>query len=236
MTSRSMPIETLGSTSALGSRNEGVVVPMTYQPNTTAFTYETFITDAQVSLGFFATMGCGQGGHDNRTFGGDNRSWVTPNYMTPNDQPNYRTMLFVNVNWDNPSPYDMVITGGIGATHLYDNGTLIESRTATFENTQIVNTYKSGAYAQTQWKHSVGNPFCNAGAITYDNTMRFYRSGTIEISGWRYAVPHHEAYGRWDNGSGEFWNAMYLATTDSFDCLLGSQKCAPEKISVSKTH
>lgn len=233
LTSRSIPIATLGKPT---TRSEGAIIPMTYQPWTTAFTYETFITDAQVNLDFFATMGCGQAGIPNRAFGGDNRSWVSPNYMTPWDPPNYRTMLFANVNWDNPAPYDVILTGGIGATTLYDNGTLIETRTATFDNTHIIHTYKSGAYAQTQWQHSVGNPFCFVGAITYDNTIRFYRSGTIEISRWRYPVPNHEAYGRWDNGSGEYWDAMYQGTNAGFICLGGTLFCAAETISISESH
>lgn len=165
-----------------------VVVPLTYQQHSTAFTYETFIADNRVSLGFMETIGCGQAGFPNRSFGGDNRSYVTP-VIAPYDTPNYRSMLFVNVNWDNPAPYDMIIDGGIGTTRLYDGTTLIESRTATFDDTTIDNTYKSGAYAQTHWAHSVGNPFCIAGAITYDVTVRFYRSGTIEIVGWRWPVP-----------------------------------------------
>ena len=77
----------------------------------------------------------GQASYPNRTFGGDNRSWATPTFSTPWDTPNYRTMLFANVNWDNPAPYDVIIQGGIGPTKLYDNGTLIETRTATFDDT-----------------------------------------------------------------------------------------------------
>lgn len=176
--SRTIPVETLAADASRGS----IVVPLTYQQYTTAFTYETFIADNRVSLGLMETIGCGQTGFPNRSFGGDNRSYVTP-VMAPYDTPNYRTMLFVNVNWDNPAPYDMVIDGGIGTTRLYDGTTLIETRTATFDNTTIDNTYKSGAYAQTHWAHSVGNPFCIAGAITYDVTVRFYRSGTVEIVG-----------------------------------------------------
>lgn len=210
-----------------------VVVPLTYQQHSTAFTYETFIADNRVSLGFMETIGCGQAGFPNRSFGGDNRSYVTP-VIAPYDTPNYRSMLFVNVNWDNPAPYDMIIDGGIGTTRLYDGTTLIESRTATFDDTTIDNTYKSGAYAQTHWAHSVGNPFCIAGAITYDVTVRFYRSGTIEIVGWRWPVPNHEAFGRWNIGSGDYWYSMYQASNSGFGCFTGS--CGSETINVATTH
>lgn len=229
---RLLPIETLGAT-VDGDRSQ-VAVPMSYQPYTTAFTYETFIPNAQVPLGFMETMGCGQAGFPNRTFGGDNRSWATPTFSTPWDTPNYRTMLFANVNWDNPAPYDVIIQGGIGPTKLYDNGTLIETRTATFNDTEITDTYKSGSYAQTRWDHSVSNPFCLAGAITYHVVVRFYRSGTIQIEGWRWPVPNHEAYGRWDSGSGESWDSMYLATNEGFQCLTGI--CEDDTIYLSETH
>jgi hypothetical protein len=229
---RMLPIETLGAT-VDGDRSQ-IVVPMSYQPYTTAFTYETFIPNAQVPLGFMETMGCGQGGFPNRTFGGDNRSWATPTFSTPWDTPNYRTMLFANVNWDNPAPYDVIIQGGIGPTKLYDNGTLIETRTATFNDTEITDTYKSGSYAQTRWDHSVSNPFCLAGAITYHVVVRFYRSGTIQIEGWRWPVPNHEAYGRWDSGSGESWDSVYLATNEGFQCLTGI--CEDDTIYLSETH
>ncbi|MGK2885019.1 MAG: hypothetical protein ACSLE8_09605 [Rhodococcus sp. (in: high G+C Gram-positive bacteria)] len=232
LSQRMLPIETLGA--PVDSDRSQAVVPMSYQPYTTAFTYETFIPDAQVPLGFMETMGCGQAGFPSRTFGGDNRSWATPTFATPWDTPNYRTMLFANVNWDNPAPYDVIIQGGIGPTKLYDNGALIETRTATFDDTEITDTYKSGSYAQTRWDHSVGNPFCLAGAITYHVVVRFYRSGTIQIEGWRSPVPNHEAYGRWDSGSGEFWNAMYLDTNEGFQCLTGI--CGDDTIYLSETH
>lgn len=51
--------------------------------------------------------------------------------------------------------------------------------------------------------------------------MRFYRSGTIELVGEREPVPHHEAYGRWDNGSGETWYTMYRDVNEGFGCVSG---------------
>lgn len=233
VSSRTMPVETIAATDEL--TGGGTFVPLTYQPYTTAFTYKTFIADAYVPMDGFVAFTCGQWFDTSRYFGGDNRSWAFPTFAAPWESPHYRTMLFVNVNWDNPAPYDVILEGGIGSTKLYNSSYgLIETKTATFADSNFIDTYKSGSYAQTHWQHSVGNPFCALGAITYDITVRFYRSGTIEVVGDREPVPHHEAYGRWDNGSGEFWNTMYQDTNDGFICLLGY--CTDDPIILNETH
>ncbi len=234
ISSRMMPVQTLSNNKAASDKG-GVVVPMTYQPYTTAFTYKTFIADQYVPLDWYVAFSCGQWFDTSRSFGGDDRSWAPPTFAAPYETPHYRTMLFANVNWDNPAPYDVILAGGIGQSKLYDSShTVIETKTADFSNTNLIDTYKAGAYAQTHWQHSVGNPFCAVGAITYDVVVRFYRSGSIEVVGDREPVPHHEGYGRWDSGSGEFWDAMFQRTNEGFDCLVGY--CTDDPIIVSETH
>src|SRR5690606_38981295 len=116
----------------------GVVVPMTYQPYTTAFTYKTFIADQYVPLDWYVAFSCGQWFDTSRSFGGDDRSWAPPTFAAPYETPHYRTMLFANVNWDNPAPYDVILAGGIGQSKLYDSShTVIETKTADFSNTNL---------------------------------------------------------------------------------------------------
>lgn len=51
--------------------------------------------------------------------------------------------------------------------------------------------------------------------------MRFYRSGTFEVSGSRFPVPAHEIYGGWDNGGGRFWRPITQLGNEGFGCLTG---------------
>ena len=151
----------------------------------------------------------------------------------PSDAADYRTMVFTNINWTNNVPYNVIWSYAVGTTHLYKNGALWDERTASADGIVVSDAYQSGAYAQSRWKHSVGNPYCVAGAITYDIVVRFYRSGTIEIVGSRYPVPNHEAYGRWNFTGTDSWATLYQDTNDGFGCLTGA--CGYDAISVSKT-
>lgn len=68
----------------------------------------------------------------------------------------------------------------------------------------------------------MGNPFCKVGAITYHETVRFYRnSGLVEVVGWRYPVPAHEMYIRVNKGNQEVWSTLSRRKNEGFDCLVG---------------
>ncbi|GAB3615806.1 hypothetical protein GCM10027416_03630 [Okibacterium endophyticum] len=232
--SRAVPIGTPDPTANKSRKDLGI---QTYQTYTTSFIYRTFIAPSSVSMDFMTAVGCGQAGFDGRTFGGDGRSWVTPPYNTPWDSTSYRTSAFININWNNPAGQgDVSWVTDVSPTRLYDHGNLIETRTASSANFNITNAYKSGSYAQARINHSVGNPWCIAGAITYDVTARFYRSGTIEVAGSRFPVPNHEVYGGWDNPSTGLptWRPLVQVGNEGFGCLTGA--CGTKPVIASKTY
>ena len=84
-----------------------------------------------------------------------------------------RTSFALNINWDNPYPYDVLWVKSIGTTHLYEGSTLIESRTASDAGIVISDAYSTSSYAQARVAHDVGNPFCVAGSIQYNVVFRF---------------------------------------------------------------
>ena len=208
----------------------------TYQPWTSAMAYRTFIPDSQVDMDYMTTMGCGQAGQSGMTFSGDDRGWATPPFNIPWDSAStFRTSAFVNINWDNAAPYDVIWVKEVRPTGLYQNGVLKEQRTASSDGIQFENVSASTNYAQVQILHSVGNPFCVTGAITYNAWARFYRSGTFEVSGTRFPAPNHEVYGGWDTPSGErAWHPLARLENEGFACLTGV--CGSTQVYGSATH
>lgn len=225
---RMIPV-TLPATSAPPRTGRG------YQPWVSGFVYRTFIPDSRVSMDLMTTVGCGQFNQSGMTFGGDGRSWVTPPFNTPWDSTSFRTSVFININWDNAAPYDVVWTREVHPTTLYQNGVFKEQRTASANGIQLSNLSASSNYAQAYINHSVGNPFCAAGAITYNAWARFYRSGTFEVSGSRFPVPAHEIYGGWDDGNGnKIWRPLARLGNEGFTCLTGL--CGSKQVYGSATH
>jgi hypothetical protein len=228
----------------VGTRMIPVTLPATstppragrsYQPWVSGFVYRTFIPDARVNMDLMTTLGCGQAGQAGMTFGGDGRSWVTPPFNTPWDSTSFRTSVFININWDNAAPYDVVWTREVHPTTLYQNGVLKEQRTASANGIQLSNISASSNYAQAYISHSVGNPFCAAGAITYNAWARFYRSGMFEVSGSRFPVPAHEIYGGWDDGHGnKIWRPLARLSNEGFTCLTGL--CGSKQVYGSATY
>lgn len=207
----------------------------TFQSWVSGFVYRTFIPDTRVNMDLMTTLGCGQAGQNGMTFGGDGRSWVTPPFNTPWDSTSFRTSVFININWDNAAPYDVVWTREVRPTTLYQNGVMKEQRTASANGIQLSNISASSNYAQAYINHSVGNPFCAAGAITYNAWARFCRSGMFEVSGSRFPVPAHEVYGGWDDGNGnKIWRPLARLNNEGFTCLTGL--CGSKQVYGSATY
>lgn len=227
LATRSLPVTTQGG--------QITFAPLTYQPYISQAIYRTFIADNRVTLGFWETWGCGQAFQPNRSFGGDNRSFHVPDYTAPWDGVSSRTSVALNVNWDNPYPYNLIWVKAVGTTTLYDGSTLIDSRTASDAGIQITDASSTTSYAQARVNHDVGNPFCAAGSIKYNVMFRWYRNGTFEVVGWRQPVPHHEIYGGWDNGVGNAtWHTFGQFTNEGFGCLTGS--CGNEDMYITRTY
>jgi hypothetical protein len=179
-----------------------------YQKVSTEFVYGTFIPDAKVSGG--AALPCTGNAAD--AFSGDARSW-----KKPDGTAGYRTGMQVSVNWrdgrmsttkwDNPS------------TLIRSNGSK-ETKRASMANMLFQDRQMGGAYAQVRFNHRAGNPFCSAGAITYNVIVRLYRSGLVEVVGHRYPVPNHEGWVRWDGTYN--WNNIFKYNNEGFGCLIGA--------------
>lgn len=203
-------LDTKGSPDRFASR--------TYQPYSNAVMYRTFIADAQVSLNGPGVISCGVVGQSGVTFAGDNRGFQTPGSSVEN-QPSFRTFALVNVNWGNPDDQSLVLLKSVGTTHKYKDGQLIDQRTASSDGIKFTEAYRNGSYAQTRIVHDVGNPFCSIGSIQYNVMTRFYRSGLIEMVGYRVPVPNHEAYARFNENGYDHWNKLIQLPVQSFDCL-----------------
>ncbi|WP_218026412.1 hypothetical protein, partial [Microbacterium lacticum] len=230
VTSKTLPVTT--TSNGFGARDATLLTTQTY--NSQAI-YRTFIPDSRVFMDFWTTWGCGQQGTSNRSFGGDDRGFKTPPYNAPWDDTSSRTAVFLNINWDNPSPYDVVWVKEVGTTHLYEGSTLIEERTASDAGIKIEEAGSTTAYAQARVNHDVANPFCSAGSIKYNVMFRWYRNGTFEVVGWRQPAPAHEIYGGWDTGTGMInWHQFGRYDNEGFGCLAGG--CANRTINVTKSY
>lgn len=202
------------------------VAPLTYQQYTTAYVHKTFIPDATVSALYCLNA-------PSYTFGGDNRGFQYPtNVDTPWGEPNYRTMMFGNVNWENPSPYNYVWTRDVGASKIYNNGSLVATLYASTDDMNITGIQVGSQYAKANFDHTASNPHCSfldvnyGGAIRYNEWVEYYRSGTVSIDGYRFKAPAHEMYARFNTSSGsQVWGLILRRYNEGFACLLGNVAC-----------
>ncbi|MGO2471113.1 MAG: hypothetical protein ACTH7O_09330, partial [Microbacterium gubbeenense] len=196
---------------------------------------EPFIPDKFVSMDFATTWGCGQAFKKDRMFGGDNRSYTMPTRSAPYDGVSSKTSVALNINWENSAPYKIQWVKEVGTTRLYENYKLIDSATASSDGIKIIDVSTTSAYAQARIDHKVANPYCIAGAITYNVMFRWYRNGTFEVVGWRRPVPNHEVYGGWDNGKGLInWHTLGKYGNLGFHCLTGA--CGTRDMNISQRY
>jgi hypothetical protein len=208
----------------------------TYQAWTTAFMHKTFIPQSSVD-GSMCNWN-----NSAFTFKGDNRDFKLPDATAPFGTVDYRTMMFANINWDNAAPYTVVTASGVGLSVTQNNGSTVASSYADMSNMKFEEIQSGGAYAQVRFNHTASNPHCSlfdvsyGGAIRYNEIVRFYRSGTVEVVGYRHQAPRHEGYARFSNASGaETWTPVFRLGNTHFMCLLASL-CAPESINYSKSY
>lgn len=200
---------------------------------TQAYMHTTFIPEANTgTLNVFIGAGCGTAPHDRISFGGDDRRYQTPNFQAPNIMPSHRTMMFVNVAFDNPGSNKIITRKSVGPTNKYVNEAFHSTKYAGMDKMLFEGMSASTTYAQVTFNHQGGNPHCIAGAITYHDEVRFYRtSNMVEFTGWRFPVPNHEISTRYDTPAapGTFWLPAAWRGTQSFGCLMGT--CARDTYS-----
>ncbi len=208
----------------------------TYQPYTTAYVHKTFIPPATVDGAM-----CNFGNNDYR-FRGDNRGFRVPDAGTPYGTKDYRTMMFANVNWDNPAPYTLITVKDVGQSVTLKNGSVVHSSYAPSDRMKFEAAQSGGAYAQVRFNHAAANPHCQiidvnyGGDIRYEETVRFYRSGVVEVVGYRRAAPAHEMYARFSNASGaETWTTISQRSNQGFKCLIEAL-CALDSYNLRKTY
>ncbi|GAA3317402.1 hypothetical protein GCM10017710_31620 [Arthrobacter ramosus] len=198
------------------------VTAKTFQTYSTAFQYKTFIPPARVD----ASM-CNWG--DNSfTFGGDNRGFRSPPVNAPFDTPNYRTMMWANVNWQNPDGQKLVLAKNVGQSITYKNDQVYATSYASTANMLFQDGQSAGSYAQVRFKHDASNPHCKlfdinyGGVISYSVIVRFYRSGLVEVVGNRQQAPAHEGWARFSTTAGtEQWLNVFQLDHLNFKCLVG---------------
>lgn len=200
----------------------GDVAPMTYQNWTTAYVHKAFISDDRISAVY-----CGN--YPTYEFGGDDRGYSFPALATPTDPPNYRTMMFGNVNWDQSIPYNFTWTRNVGASKIYNNGVLQQTLYADTSDMLVKDIQVGSTYARANFDQWSSNPHCAAldvnygGAIRFNEWVEYYRSGTVAVDGYRFKAPEHEMYGRFNTSSGmDTWRAISRRPNDGFFCLLGN--------------
>lgn len=214
---------------------DGEIAPLTYQQWNTAVTYRTFIQPASVGA---AMCNWGSSAH---TFDGDGRGFNTPSLSEPYQTPNYRTLMFANLNWDNPPISRLMTFKNVGVSVTRENGVIVDSSYAEMDQMLIVDAAANSTYGEFRMDHSAANPHCKlwdwnyGGAIEYDVQFRMYRSGTVEAVGWRKPVPHHELYVRWNRTDGtSFWQSMMQRGNSGFHCLV--DLCPIDSISVGRQY
>lgn len=208
----------------------------TFQQYTTAFMHKTFIPPASVD-GSMCNFG-----NSAYTFRGDNRGFRVPTLAAPFEAHDYRSMMFANVNWDNPAPYDVITVADVGQSVTLLNGAVQHASYASTSGMLFEEIQSAGAYAQVRFNHSAANPHCKlldvnyGGVIRYNEIVRFYRAGIVEVVGYRQQAPAHEGYARFNTASGtEFWTTMFRLDNAGFHCLV-EPLCATQTINYSKSY
>lgn len=226
--SKSFKVQTTSHAPAIALR--------TYQKYSTAFQYKTFIPDYRVGGKL-----CNRSFEDYQ-FAGDNRGFAKPSSDAPLGVSDYRTMMWANVNWNNPDAYKVITQKGVGKSLTYKNGNLVDARYADMSDMKFENISASDSYAQVRFNHKASNPHCEfmginyGGAITYNVMNRFYRSGLMEVVGWRQKAPAHEAWTRFNTSSGGItWQPMLRLENAGFHCLI-RDLCATETINKSRAY
>ncbi|MDF2562360.1 MAG: hypothetical protein K0R99_3806 [Microbacterium sp.] len=227
--SRTITFQTF--TGVASEDQERLIEPRTYQPWYNQYVHKTFIPDLRVG-GLQCNL---NHPFDEWHFGGDLRTYEFPAPETPWGVANYRTMMFVNVNWDNPAPHKMSWVKDVGSTRIYKNGNLDRTLYANMDSMTFHDAQANSSYAKIRLQHYGSNPGCAlldfeySGAITYGETVEFYRSGTISVDGSRFRAPAHEMYGGFTppNGSHTIWKTIARLPNDGFECLLGPLACSP---------
>lgn len=152
-------------------------------------------------------------------------------------------MMFGNVNWGNPAPYNFIWSRGVGASKIYNNGTLVKTLYAESNNMVVKQIQVGSSYAKAYFDHSSSNPHCKffdanyGGTIRYAEWVEYYRSGTVAVDGYRFKAPAHEMYGRFNTASNtEVWKTITRRPNDGFGCLLGNGACGMDFYDVSTSY
>lgn len=217
------------------SPNGHAITTKTYQTYGTAFQYKTFIPPARVD----ASM-CNYA-DSSYTFGGDNRGFRSPPINAPFDAPDYRTMMWANVNWQNPDGEKLVLAKNVGQSVTYKNNQVVATSYASTSNMLFQEGQSAGSYAQVRFKHDASNPHCKlwdinyGGSISYSVMVRFYRSGLVEVVGNRQQAPAHEGWARFNTTAGtEQWLNVFQLGNTGFHCLIGL--CGTQTINYARSY
>ena len=153
------------------------------------------------------------------TFVGDGRGFEPPEDVVEDDS--FRTMMNVGFDWDSGRFNNFKDVKDTVIIHN-DTGEELDRRTATMDWMLFKNPRQSATYAAVDVSHIANDPFCwsmyQFGAISYDARVEMYRSGLVRVSGWRFTMPSHEVWVRWNEEPQ--WTNMFDGVATSLGCLV----------------
>lgn len=176
----------------------------------------TYIPQETVPIAWYEGMAC-SGAH---AFKGDNRGDAYPSAYS---LPSHRTAIRVAANWENPAPWNMYWEKSTGITRKVVNGSVVETKQASPDGIQVLDTWMTGTVAHFDIRHDVADPFCAVGSVKYRETVQFWKSGSVAVNGRHNNVPNHESYAgyNFDNLGNQLFTKVWNFNNASYPCLVG---------------
>ncbi|MDZ8160254.1 hypothetical protein [Microbacterium aquimaris] len=176
----------------------------------------TYIPQETVPIAWYEGIAC-DGAH---AFKGDNRGDIYPGAFS---LPSHRTAIRVAANWQNPDPWKIYWEKSTGITRKVVNGVVTETRQASPNGIEVLDTWVSGSVAHFDIRHDVQDPFCSVGSVKYRETVQFWQSGSVAVNGRHNNVPNHESYASFntDTLGNQSFVKVWNFDDASYPCLVG---------------
>ncbi len=176
----------------------------------------TYIPQETVPIAWYEGMACSGA----TAFKGDNRGDTYPSDFS---LPSHRTAIRVAANWQNPEPWNMYWEKSTGVTRKVVNGVVTETKQASTDGIQVLDTWMTGSVAHFDIRHDVADPFCSVGSVKYRETVQFWKSGAVAVNGRHNNVPNHESYAsyNYDTLGNQVYTKVWNFSDASYPCLVG---------------